>query len=103
MSCLQKKGTTHNTNGIIVQRTSDMEHVKKKMGAVATQVRQLQKSARRSLAAADSQLVEFHGKPRHGPAAGTYADYLSGQHLSFYSLCVPVSYTHLTLPTIYSV
>ncbi|XP_070560592.1 uncharacterized protein [Ptychodera flava] len=63
---LSGKGTTHNTNGIIIQRNSGDEADSTAVN-LSTAVA-ITKSKQRTLTAPPSNIIEYHGKPRHGPA-----------------------------------
>ncbi|XP_070548995.1 uncharacterized protein [Ptychodera flava] len=60
------KGTTHNTNGIIIQRNTGDEADSTAVN-LSTAVA-ITKSKQRTLTAPPSNIIEYHGKPRHGPA-----------------------------------
>lgn len=60
------KGTTHNTNGIILQRKCDIETCSQESIVSTTSCK---RTRQRSLQAPVTQLAEYHRKQRHGPAA----------------------------------
>ncbi|XP_070581426.1 uncharacterized protein [Ptychodera flava] len=69
---LSGKGTTHNTNGIIIQRnTGDEASTADNLSTAVA----ITKSKQRTLTTPPSNIIEYHGRPRHGPApSGSDAD-----------------------------
>ncbi|XP_070569267.1 uncharacterized protein [Ptychodera flava] len=63
---LSGKGTTHNTNGIIIQRSlgddTDDNDSNPLISVAVT------KSKQRTLQVPPTNIIEYHGRPRHGPA-----------------------------------
>ncbi|XP_070571877.1 uncharacterized protein [Ptychodera flava] len=63
---LSGKGTTHNTNGIVIQRNlgddTDDNDSNPSISVAVT------KSKQRTLQVPPTNIIEYHGRPRHGPA-----------------------------------
>ncbi|XP_070538664.1 uncharacterized protein [Ptychodera flava] len=69
---LTGKGTTHNTNGIILQRMQDEVSSETQGSSTSNAMVNIAKSKQRTLTLPPSDIIEYHGKPRHGPAPPGY-------------------------------